>query len=89
MARVVGMIGESRPSKLCYVGVTSRDATHFYGGFMKHGFVRKGPVIRMAFGIAAVLVTMSIGGFIDFLATDNVALIADLLHGPLLVAERK
>jgi hypothetical protein len=56
---------------------------------MKQEFVRKGPLIRIAFGIAAMLVTVFIGGFIDFLATDNVAVIADLLHGPVLVAEQK
>ena len=54
---------------------------------MKQGFVRKDPLVRVTLGIAAVLVTVFIGGFIDFLATDNVAVIADLLHGPVLVAE--
>ena len=53
------------------------------------GFIRKGPLIRMAFGIAAMVVTMAIGGFIDFLATDTVAVVADLLHGPVLVAEQR
>lgn len=56
---------------------------------MTHVFRRKAPLIRLALGIGALLVVFSIGGFIDFLATEQVAVIADLLHGPVLVAEQK
>ena len=36
---------------------------------MKYGFGKNGPLLRFAFAIAAVSITLSIGGFIDFLAT--------------------
>jgi hypothetical protein len=36
---------------------------------MKHEFGKRGPLLRAAFAIAAVSITLSIGGFIDFLAT--------------------
>ena len=36
---------------------------------MKNEFGKRGPLVRLAFAIAAVSITLSIGGFIDFLAT--------------------
>ncbi len=55
---------------------------------MKHEFGRKAPLIRLVLGIAALVVTSLIGGFIDFLATDHVATVAELLHGRVQLAER-
>lgn len=45
---------------------------------MKQEFRRKGPLLRFAFAIAAVSITLSIAGFIDFLATIYPA---DARHG--------
>ena len=36
---------------------------------MKHEVGKKRPLLRLAFATAAVFMTLSIGGFIDFLAT--------------------
>jgi hypothetical protein len=36
---------------------------------MKHEYGKKRPLLRLAFAIAALSITLSIGGFIDFLAT--------------------
>lgn len=52
---------------------------------MKHEFGKKGPLLRFAFAIAAVSITLSIAGFIDFLATIYPA---DARHG-LVVASWK
>ncbi len=35
---------------------------------MKHEFTNETPVLRLVFAIAALSITLSIGGFIDFLA---------------------
>lgn len=41
-------------------------------------YKRKAPLIRLAFLAAALLITLSIGGFIDLLAASHVA---DASHG--------
>jgi hypothetical protein len=56
---------------------------------MKHEFSNKAPLVRLAFAVAALSVTLSIGGFIDFLATDYVAVVAEMLYGPVQTAEQK
>ena len=55
---------------------------------MKYEFSNTAPTVRFVFAVVALSVTLSIGGWIDFLASDY-ALAADLLHGPVLTAERK
>ena len=55
---------------------------------MKHGFATKAPLIRLAFAAAALSATLSVGGFIDFIAS-GYAVAADLLYGSTLIAERK
>ncbi len=56
---------------------------------MKRDFCRKAPLLRLVFAIAALSVTISIGGLIDFLATDYVAVVADTLYGRVQVAEER
>ena len=55
---------------------------------MKHEFSNTAPILRLVFAVAALSVTLSIGGWIDFLAS-GYAVAADLLYGPVLTAERK
>jgi len=55
---------------------------------MKHEFSSTAPTLRLVFAVAALSVTLSIGGWIDFLAS-GYAVAADLLYGPVLTAERK
>ena len=43
---------------------------------MKHEFSNETPMLRLAFAVAALSVTLSIGGFIDFLAV-GYAVVAD------------
>ena len=40
---------------------------------MKHEFSNTAPTLRLVFAVAALSVSLSIGGFIDFLATGYVA----------------
>ena len=53
---------------------------------MKHEFSNETPMLRLAFAVAALSVTLSIGGFIDFLAV-GYAVVADAQHGPVRTAE--
>ena len=55
---------------------------------MKHEFSNTAPILRLVFAVAALSVSLSIGGWIDFLAT-GYATAANLLYGPVLTAERK
>ena len=55
---------------------------------MKHEFSKTAPILRLVFAVAALSVSLSIGGWIDFLAS-GYAVGADLLHGPVATAERK
>jgi hypothetical protein len=55
---------------------------------MKHEFSNEAPMLRLACAVIAVSVTLSIGGFIDFLAV-GYAVVADTQHRPMLTAERK
>jgi hypothetical protein len=55
---------------------------------MKHEFSKTAPILRLVFAVAALSVSLSIGGWIDFLASGYAAA-ADLLYGPVLTAERK
>ena len=55
---------------------------------MKHEFSNEAPMLRLAFAVAALSATLSIGGFIDFLAVGYAAA-ADAQHRPVLTAERK
>lgn len=52
---------------------------------MKQEFGNKAPLVRLAF--AALSVTLSIGGFIDFLATSYPE-VAGVQHGRVLAAVR-
>lgn len=54
---------------------------------MKHEFGHKAPLTRLAFAVAALSVTLSIGSFIDFLAT-GYSEVAGPQHGRLAVAVR-
>ena len=38
---------------------------------MKQEFSNQSPMLRLVFAIAALSITLSIGGFIDFLATTS------------------
>ena len=40
---------------------------------MKHEFSNTAPILRLVFAVVALSVSLSIGGFIDFLATGYVA----------------
>ena len=55
---------------------------------MKHEFSKTAPTLRLVFAVTALSVSLSIGGWIDFLAS-GYAVAADLLYGPVLTAERK
>ena len=55
---------------------------------MKHEFSKTAPILRLVFAVAALSVSLSIGWWIDFLAT-GYAVAADLLYGTVLTAERK
>jgi hypothetical protein len=55
---------------------------------MKHEYSNKAPAVRLAFAGAALSATLSIGGFIDFLAT-GYAMVADGQQRTVLTAERK
>ena len=55
---------------------------------MKHEFSNTAPILRLVFAVAAVSATLSIGGFIDFLAV-GYAVVADAQHRPVLTAARK
>ena len=53
---------------------------------MKHDFTNETPVLRLVFAIAALSITLSIGGFIDFLALSYAAV--DTQQRPVQTAER-
>lgn len=55
---------------------------------MKHEFSTELPLLRLACAVAAVAVTLSIGGFIDFLSM-GYAVVEDTAHSPAITAERK
>ncbi len=55
---------------------------------MKHEFSHTAPILRLVFAVAALSVSLSIGGFIDFLATGD-AMVADGHQRTVLTAERK
>ena len=55
---------------------------------MKHEFSKTAPILRLVFAVAALSVTLSIGGGIDFLAT-GFAAYAGADHRVVLTAERK
>jgi hypothetical protein len=55
---------------------------------MKHEFSKTAPILRLVFAVAALSVTLSIGGWIDFLAS-GYTVAADLLYRPVVTAERK
>jgi hypothetical protein len=55
---------------------------------MKPEFAVKARLARVVFAVAAVSVTASIGGFVDYLATDYVAVVAELRYRPVQLAER-
>jgi hypothetical protein len=55
---------------------------------MNNEYNRKAPLLRFAFLTAALSMTLAIGGFIDFLATDYVT-VADGQQRTVLTAERK
>jgi hypothetical protein len=55
---------------------------------MKQEFSNTAPVLRLVFAVAALFVSLSIGVFIDYLATDYVA-VADGKQHTLLTAERQ
>ena len=48
---------------------------------MKHEFSNTAPILRLVFAVAALSVTLSIGGWIDFLAS-GYAVAADLAVPP-------
>lgn len=50
---------------------------------MKHEYGKKRPLLRLAFAVTAVSITLTIGGFIDFLATIYPA---EAAHGFLVAA---
>lgn len=54
---------------------------------MKHEFSNETPMLRFVFAIAALSVTLSIGGFIDLLAMGSAA-VADAQQRPVQTAER-
>ncbi len=55
---------------------------------MKHEFTTEAPMLRLACAVASVSITLSIGGFIDFLAMGHAA-VQDTKHRPVMTAERK
>ena len=54
---------------------------------MKHEFSNEAPVLRLACAVAALCITLSIGGFIDYLAVGYAA-VADSLPAPTMTAAR-
>ena len=54
---------------------------------MKHEFCNEAPMIRIACAVLALCITISIGGFIDFLAVDYAAM-GDTQPRPTMTAER-
>ena len=52
---------------------------------MKHEFSNEAPMLRLVFAVAAVSVTLSIGGFIDFLAVGYAGV--DVKHRPVLTVD--
>ena len=54
---------------------------------MKHEFSNEAPMLRLVFATAALSVTLSIGGFIDFLALSYAA-VAEAQQRPVQTAER-
>jgi hypothetical protein len=55
---------------------------------MKHEFSNTAPILRLVFAIAALSVSVALGGLIDFLAT-GYATAADTQQRPVLTAQRK
>ena len=55
---------------------------------MKHEFSKTAPILRLVFAVAALSVSLSIGGWINFLAT-GYATVADGQQRTVLTAERK
>ena len=55
---------------------------------MKHEFSSTAPILRLVFAVAALSVSLSIGWWIDFLATGD-ATVADGKQRTVLIAERK
>ena len=55
---------------------------------MKHEFSSTAPILRLVFAVAALSVSLSIGWWIDFLATGNTT-VADGQQRTVLTAERK
>lgn len=53
---------------------------------MKHEFSNETPMVRLVFAVAALSVTLSIGGFIDFLAWGYA--VADAQPRPMFVVEK-
>jgi hypothetical protein len=53
---------------------------------MKHEFSKTEPLVRLAFAVAALSATLSVAGFIDFLA-EGYAVVADAQQRPALTAE--
>jgi len=53
---------------------------------MKHEFTNETPVLRLVFAIAALSITLFVGGFVDFLAMRNAAV--DMQQRPVQMAER-
>jgi hypothetical protein len=72
-----------RPSCRAFLFLTSTQLKEIC---MKHEFSNEAPMLRLAFAVAAVSVTLSIGGFIDCLAV-GYAVVADAQHRPALTAE--
>lgn len=54
---------------------------------MKHEFSNEAPMLRLACAVAALSVTLIIGGSIDFLAVGYVT-VAETQHRPVLVASK-
>ena len=54
---------------------------------MKREFSKPAPILRLTFAVAALSVSLSIGGWIDFLATGYTS-VADAKRHLLLTAER-
>ena len=52
---------------------------------MKHEFGHKEPLVRLALAVVALSITLSIGGFIEFLAT-GYSEVAGSHHGRVVVA---
>ena len=55
---------------------------------MKHEFSNTAPILRLVFAVAALLASLSIGGWIDFLAT-GYDTAADTQQRTVLTAQRK